>query len=74
MKDQFTRMRLVIGDAAFQTLRSGAVAVFGVGGVGGSCVEALARSGVGKLVLIDNDEVSANQYQQTDGSYITDNR
>ena len=58
MKDQFTRMRLVIGDAAFQTLRNSTVAVFGVGGVGGSCVEALARSGVGKLVLIDNDEVS----------------
>ena len=58
MSDQFTRMKLVVGQQAFDILRNSTVAVFGVGGVGGSCVEALARSGVGKLVLIDNDVVS----------------
>lgn len=58
MSDQYTRTRLVLGDSAVNTLRHSTVAVFGVGGVGGNCVEALARSGVGTLYLIDNDVVS----------------
>ena len=59
MEDIFTRTRLILGALAMERLRSARVAVFGVGGVGGHVVEALARSGVGALDLIDNDTVSA---------------
>lgn len=56
--DQFERTRMLLGDEAMETLRAARVAVFGVGGVGGYVVEALARSGVGALDLIDNDTVA----------------
>ena len=56
--DQFERTRMLLGDEAMVKLRSSRVAVFGVGGVGGYVVEALARSGVGALDLIDNDTVA----------------
>ena len=58
MEDIFSRSALLLGEAALETLRRSRVAVFGVGGVGGYAVEALARSGVGELHLIDNDTVS----------------
>lgn len=58
MADQFSRLRLQIGQEPLDRLRRAHVAVFGIGGVGGHCVEALARSGVGALDLIDNDTVS----------------
>lgn len=58
MSDQFIRTRLLIGDEPLERLKQARVAVFGVGGVGGSCVEALARSGVGTLHLYDDDTVS----------------
>lgn len=54
----FERMESLIGTAALEKLKNSRVAVFGVGGVGGYVVEALARSGVGALDLIDNDVVS----------------
>lgn len=58
MKEQFVRTALLLGEEAVETLRQAKVAVFGVGGVGGFVVEALARSGVGHFVLIDKDTVS----------------
>ncbi|MCI9567863.1 MAG: tRNA threonylcarbamoyladenosine dehydratase [Lawsonibacter sp.] len=58
MSDQFVRTRLLIGDGPLERLRNAKVAVFGVGGVGGYTVEALARSGVGTLHLYDDDTVS----------------
>lgn len=58
MADQFIRTRLLVGDAPLERLRKARVAVFGTGGVGGYCVEALARSGVGTLHLFDDDTVS----------------
>ena len=58
MSDQLIRTRLLIGDEPVERLRSARVAVFGVGGVGGFCVEALARAGVGTLHLYDDDTVS----------------
>ncbi len=58
MEDQYSRTRLLLGQAALDKLRQSRVAVFGVGGVGGYAVEALARSGVGQLDLIDSDTVS----------------
>ena len=58
MSDQFSRTRLLLGADAMDRLAACRVAVFGVGGVGGYAVEALARSGIGALDLIDSDRVS----------------
>lgn len=56
-KEQFARTEKLLGKEAVQRLYSARVAVFGIGGVGGYTVEALARSGVGALDLIDSDTV-----------------
>ena len=58
MSDQFIRTRLLVGDEPLERLQNAKAAVFGVGGVGGYAVEALARSGVGALHLYDDDTVS----------------
>ena len=58
MQNEFSRAELLLGAEALSKLRDSRVAVFGVGGVGGYAVEALARCGVGTLDLIDNDRVS----------------
>ena len=58
MLERLSRTRILLGDAAMEQLRRSRVAVFGLGGVGGYAVEALARSGVGALDLIDSDTVS----------------
>lgn len=58
MIHQFSRTELLLGEEALSRLKNARVAVFGVGGVGGFAVEALARSGVGALDLIDNDTVA----------------
>lgn len=58
MSNQFERTELIFGKENVEKLKKSRVAVFGVGGVGGYAVEALARSGVGTLDLIDNDTVS----------------
>lgn len=60
MEDRYTRTEALIGNDALLRLRSARVAVFGVGGVGGYAVEALARAGVGHLDLIDSDRVSVS--------------
>ncbi|MCH5344634.1 MAG: tRNA threonylcarbamoyladenosine dehydratase [Acetatifactor sp.] len=57
MLNQFSRTQLLIGEEGIEKLRSSRVAVFGIGGVGGYVVEALARSGVGAFDLIDDDKV-----------------
>ncbi len=57
MEDMFSRTRMLLGDEALDQLGRARVAVFGIGGVGGHVVEALARSGVGALDLIDSDRV-----------------
>ena len=53
----FSRTELLLGAAAMEQLKASTVAVFGIGGVGSFAVEALARAGVGHLVLIDHDVV-----------------
>lgn len=58
MKEQFERTGLLLGEEAVELLQQKRVAVFGIGGVGGFTVEALVRSGVGAIDLIDKDEVS----------------
>lgn len=60
MNEQFIRTRMLLGDEAVEKLHKARVAVFGIGGVGGYTVEALARSGVGQLDLIDHDTVSVS--------------
>ncbi|MDE7339379.1 MAG: tRNA threonylcarbamoyladenosine dehydratase [Lachnospiraceae bacterium] len=58
MPEQFSRTELLLGQEAMDRLRQSRVAVFGIGGVGGHVVEALARAGIGYLDLIDHDKVS----------------
>ena len=58
MESQFSRTELLLGSAAMERLQKARVAVFGIGGVGGYAVEALARSGIGTLDLFDHDTVS----------------
>ncbi len=57
MLNQFSRTELLLGKQGMESLYNARVAVFGIGGVGGYTVEALARSGVGTLDLIDDDKV-----------------
>ncbi|MDE5945936.1 MAG: tRNA threonylcarbamoyladenosine dehydratase [Oscillospiraceae bacterium] len=58
MLNQFSRTELLLGKEALKKLSESRVAIFGIGGVGGYVVEALARSGIGALDLIDSDKVS----------------
>ena len=55
MSDQFSRSRMLLGDGPQERLFHASVALFGVGGVGGFCAEALARAGIGALDLYDDD-------------------
>ena len=57
MSDPFSRTRLLLKDAAMQKLNESRVLLFGIGGVGGACAEALVRSGIGSLDLVDSDTV-----------------
>ena len=60
MSEAFSRTELIYGKAAMERIASSHVAVFGIGGVGGYVVEALARTGVGALDLIDSDKVATS--------------
>ena len=72
MPDQHSRTRILLGSDAMEKLKNARVAVFGLGGVGGYTVEALARSGVGALDLIDNDTISlTNLNRQILATYDT---
>ncbi|MCI8849111.1 MAG: tRNA threonylcarbamoyladenosine dehydratase [Oscillibacter sp.] len=57
MWDQFSRTALLLGEAGMERLQRAHIAVFGLGGVGGWAAEALARSGVGTLTLVDDDRI-----------------
>lgn len=58
MQDQYARTRLLLGDEGVEKLRRAKVLIFGLGGVGGYAAEALARSGIGHIGLVDHDTVS----------------
>lgn len=60
MDEQFVRTQMQLGTQAMEKLFSSKVALFGVGGVGGFCAEALARAGIGTIALFDNDTVSVS--------------
>ena len=79
MLNQFSRTQLLLGQDGMDKLAKARVAVFGIGGVGGYTVEALARSGVGALDLIDDDRVCLTNLnrqifatRKTVGQYKTD--
>ena len=78
MINEFSRTELLIGPEKFRRIKKASVMVFGVGGVGSHCIEALARTGVGKLILVDNDKVSVTNinrqsiaFHSTVGEYKT---
>ncbi|MGN1377899.1 MAG: ThiF family adenylyltransferase [Dorea sp.] len=78
MVNEFSRTELLMGEEGLHRLRKSTVMVLGVGGVGSHCIEALARSGVGRLILVDNDTVSLTNinrqsiaYHSTIGQYKT---
>lgn len=78
MVHEFSRTELLIGTEGLEKLKNATIMVLGVGGVGSHCIEALARSGVGKLILVDNDKVSQTNinrqsiaYKSTVGEYKT---
>ena len=58
MSERFVRTEMLVGEDAMRKLKNSKVIVFGVGGVGGYTVEALARSGIGEIHIVDNDTVS----------------
>lgn len=79
MLNQFSRTQLLLGEEAMNIYKSSRVAVFGIGGVGGYAVEALARSGIGAFDLIDDDKVCLTNINRqiiatrnTVGKYKTD--
>ena len=69
MVNQYSRTELLIGAEGMELLKGSSVMVFGVGGVGSHCIEALARSGIGKLILIDNDTVSLTNINRQSIAY-----
>lgn len=60
MNEAFSRSALLFGQDAIEALSHKTVALFGAGGVGGNAAEALARSGIGRIILVDNDTVSVS--------------
>lgn len=69
MINEYSRTELLIGEEGIEKLRQSTVLVFGVGGVGSHCIEALARSGVGHLILVDNDDVSLTNINRQSIAY-----
>ena len=60
VEENFVRTAMLIGEESVKKLNNSFVCVFGVGGVGGYCAEALARSGVGKITVVDNDKIAVS--------------
>ncbi len=79
MGQEFARTELLIGEQGLERLKAASVLIFGLGGVGSHCAEALARCGVGRLILVDNDKVSVTNinrqsiaFHSTVGRYKTE--
>ena len=60
MDNKFIRTNMLLGEGSSDILKKKKIAVFGAGGVGGYCIEALVRSGVGTIEVVDNDKVSVS--------------
>lgn len=79
MSKMFSRTEMLLGKDAVKTLQNSRVAIFGIGGVGGHAMEALIRSGIGEIDIIDNDKVIESNLnrqiiatQNTIGEYKVD--
>lgn len=79
MQEEFSRTQMLLGENALKKLAGSKVAVFGVGGVGGFAAQALARSGIGKIELVDSDTVALSNinrqivaFHSTVGLYKTE--
>ena len=79
MGESLLRTRMLIGDEKLKKLKESTVLIFGLGGVGGFATEAIARSGVGHIILVDNDVVDITNINRqiialnsTVGQYKTD--
>lgn len=72
MQEQFSRTQLLIGEEGIKKLQQSHIALFGIGGVGGYVAEALVRSGIGAIDLVDNDDVcTSNLNRQIIATYST---
>lgn len=71
MIHEFSRTELLIGEEGLERLANATVMVLGVGGVGSHCIEALTRSGVGTLILVDNDRVSLTNINRQSIAYLS---
>ncbi len=71
MIHEFSRTELLLGTEGMERLQHASVMVLGVGGVGSHCIEALARSGVGTLILVDNDRVSLTNVNRQSIAYLS---
>ena len=71
MVHEFSRTELLVEKEGLEKLRNATVMVLGVGGVGSHCIEALARSGVGTLILVDNDKVSLTNINRQSIAYLS---
>lgn len=71
MVHEFSRTELLIEKEGLERLRNATVMVLGVGGVGSHCIEALARCGVGTLILVDNDKVSLTNINRQSIAYLS---
>lgn len=69
MINEYSRTELLLGEKGLKRLQKATVMVLGVGGVGSHCIEALARSGVGRLILVDNDKVALTNINRQSIAY-----
>lgn len=69
MSGEFSRTSLLIGEEGLSRLASASILLFGVGGVGSHCAEALARCGVGRLILVDSDQVAQSNINRQAVAY-----
>lgn len=67
----FSRTEMLIGTENIHRLNKSCILVFGAGGVGSFCIEALARSGVGTLILVDNDVVSLTNINRQSIAFLS---
>ena len=69
--DTFDRLEMLVGPEALDRLRRARVAVFGLGGVGSFAAEALARSGIGHLLLCDHDTVAVSNLNRQSLAFLS---
>ncbi|MGL5406266.1 MAG: tRNA threonylcarbamoyladenosine dehydratase [Propionibacteriaceae bacterium] len=71
LSERFARLRLLLGDDGLSRLQASTVMVLGLGGVGSSCAEALARGGVGSLILLDRDVVEESNINRQALAFVS---